>query len=480
MPIETAGYLSELNTALPAATDGLQQADDHLRLIKGVIKATFPNFTAAALSATQAQLDGVVNAVVNGTVAIRWLLGTAALPGLTPAGDTNTGIYSPGADQLGFAVNGVAALTIAANKDAAFAGNVAVTGTFGATGNATFAGTLGVTGNVTLGGTLGVTGNSTLTGTLTVNGATTTIAGILKATGTDHMELPKGTTAQRGATSLAAGWYRYNTSLDLPEWVDNGGVWRQPSIAPPSAAAFKNLVVTNNAAVPNNRIDVDADELVVETTAGVAFRLRDINLTINCGTTGANALDAGGLAINDWVSVWVIYNPATDTIAGLASASTTAPTMPAGYTAKARVGWMRTQSTSVFHRTRQLGRRAQYVISATITTGFPVIEENASGTHSASAPTYTSKSVASVVPPTAGKIAVTVVNNDGGAGPHACYVAPNTNYGGYQSSSPPPIFVGGVTTGSACGEMLLEALTVGYVGDGSGAGAYCTGWEDNI
>ena len=32
--------------------------------------------------------------------------GTAALPGLTPVGDPNTGIYSPGADQLGISTNG--------------------------------------------------------------------------------------------------------------------------------------------------------------------------------------------------------------------------------------------------------------------------------------------------------------------------------------------------------------------------------------
>ena len=36
--------------------------------------------------------------------------GTAALPGLTPVGDPNTGLYSPGADQVGIATNGIARL----------------------------------------------------------------------------------------------------------------------------------------------------------------------------------------------------------------------------------------------------------------------------------------------------------------------------------------------------------------------------------
>ena len=59
--------------------------------------------------------------------------GTAALPGLTPVGDPNTGVYSPGADQVGIATGGVGRLladatggiTIPALKSASIA-NVAV------------------------------------------------------------------------------------------------------------------------------------------------------------------------------------------------------------------------------------------------------------------------------------------------------------------------------------------------------------------
>ena len=34
MALETGTYIDSLNAANPAATDGLSQADDHLRLIK--------------------------------------------------------------------------------------------------------------------------------------------------------------------------------------------------------------------------------------------------------------------------------------------------------------------------------------------------------------------------------------------------------------------------------------------------------------
>jgi len=47
MGLETATYVDGLNSSNPAATDGLAQADDHIRLIKSTIKNTFPNLDAA-------------------------------------------------------------------------------------------------------------------------------------------------------------------------------------------------------------------------------------------------------------------------------------------------------------------------------------------------------------------------------------------------------------------------------------------------
>jgi hypothetical protein len=47
MPLETATYIHQLDSANPAATDEIRQADDHLRLIKAAIKNTFPNINNA-------------------------------------------------------------------------------------------------------------------------------------------------------------------------------------------------------------------------------------------------------------------------------------------------------------------------------------------------------------------------------------------------------------------------------------------------
>jgi len=47
MSLETGTYIDSLDVNNPGATDALSQADDHLRLIKTTIKATFPNVTGA-------------------------------------------------------------------------------------------------------------------------------------------------------------------------------------------------------------------------------------------------------------------------------------------------------------------------------------------------------------------------------------------------------------------------------------------------
>lgn len=56
MALESGTYINSLVATNPAATDGLAQADDHMRLIKSTILATFPNVTGA-ITATEAELN---------------------------------------------------------------------------------------------------------------------------------------------------------------------------------------------------------------------------------------------------------------------------------------------------------------------------------------------------------------------------------------------------------------------------------------
>jgi len=60
MSVETAPYINSLNTALPASNDPKSEGDDHLRVIKSAVKATFPNITGA-VTVTQTDLNTVPN-----------------------------------------------------------------------------------------------------------------------------------------------------------------------------------------------------------------------------------------------------------------------------------------------------------------------------------------------------------------------------------------------------------------------------------
>lgn len=61
MPLESATYISDLNSSFPLSTDTVSQSDDHLRLIKAAIKATFPNVNSP-VTATPASLNSPIPA----------------------------------------------------------------------------------------------------------------------------------------------------------------------------------------------------------------------------------------------------------------------------------------------------------------------------------------------------------------------------------------------------------------------------------
>lgn len=148
MPLESATSIAQLVPTNPAAADGANQGDDHLRLIKSVLQAQFPNFTAAALTATQAQITSAISAVVLGTTQAVHSLGSLSSPSVSFLGDLNTGLFVPGADQITIVTGGLAAVKIKADQSAEFIGNVLIDGTLTASG--------GIGGNVAvpIGGSL--------------------------------------------------------------------------------------------------------------------------------------------------------------------------------------------------------------------------------------------------------------------------------------------------------------------------------------
>lgn len=71
--------------------------------------------------------------------------------------------------------------------------------------------------------------------------------------------------------------------------------------------------------------DDGVDILEITSTAGAQ--------TVNISTTGANGLDTGSVSTG-WYYLWLIKNPTNGQVRGLLSTSSTAPTLPSGFTRK--------------------------------------------------------------------------------------------------------------------------------------------------
>jgi len=108
MALENGTYVNSLVPANPASTDGLAQADDHIRLIKSTLKNTFPNLTGA-VTATQADLNnppssltdlGITDGTASGQVLTTDGSGNFSFTAL-PAGTTDTNYYVTGGSVSG-------------------------------------------------------------------------------------------------------------------------------------------------------------------------------------------------------------------------------------------------------------------------------------------------------------------------------------------------------------------------------------------
>lgn len=89
MTVETASYISQLDPTYPAAGDPKSEGDNHLRLVKTVLKTQFPNFGTNAITATAAE----VNYLVGVTSGVQAQLNTLTSAKAAKAGDTYTGAH---------------------------------------------------------------------------------------------------------------------------------------------------------------------------------------------------------------------------------------------------------------------------------------------------------------------------------------------------------------------------------------------------
>lgn len=304
--------------------------------------------------------------------------------------------------------------------------------------------------------------NATTTPTLNVNGL-----------GAKTIYKGAGSALAAGDIAGAGHWIelQYDTTL-------NGFVLLNPAtgvaaVSPASIrGAFANLQAS--ATGLSASILVSVDEIAVENGSNAYQTLRAVSLTINSAGAGANGLDTGALATSTWYSLWVIWNGTT--AAGLLSLSATAPTMPSGYTHKARVGWIRTDGTGSKYPLsfKQYGRRVQYAVVASSNVAvLPVMASGAAG--SVSTPTYAAVGVSSFVPTTA-----TSLRGNIGTGSLALFAA-NANAGAAASGNNPVVTLATPAASYQTMEfdVLLESTNVYWANNGT-AHLACIGWEDNL
>jgi hypothetical protein len=128
----------------------------------------------------------------------------------------------------------------------------------------------------------------------------------------------------------------------------NGGFYLTRATVSPIAntggSSFNGLVIANNVATPDTKIDVTIAEVVVVNTSGIPIFATGVAVTIDTTVSGVvNGMDTGVLAAAQWYYVYAISNGST--VGALLSLQSAGPALPAGYTFKKRLGAVRTDTT---------------------------------------------------------------------------------------------------------------------------------------
>lgn len=79
MGLEVATYINGLVISNPAGTDDRSQGDDHIRMIKSVLKNTFPNITGP-INLTQDQINAILGNLVPVGIITMWSGAVANIP----------------------------------------------------------------------------------------------------------------------------------------------------------------------------------------------------------------------------------------------------------------------------------------------------------------------------------------------------------------------------------------------------------------
>ena len=262
-------------------------------------------------------------------------------------------------------------------------------------------------------------------------------------------------TPSAARTSLGLG----SSAVYSPEEI---GAFHRPlgnKIAP-----HKNLVIYRSSVT---QVVVSADNVIMVNASNQPKIFTTISGTISITTSGALGLDTGSEASSTWYYIWAI-GKADDTDSVILSTSSSAPTLPSGYTYYGLLGAVYNNSSSDLVNFKQVGNKVMCPIQSPLSAG--------------TATTYTSVSLAAYVPPIATSVDILIgSNSSSGSATTTTFVAPagsgtTPTYGYYVERQ---IASTTSATYSNANILLDTAQTLYYYVSGANARGYIdlNGWS---
>lgn len=240
------------------------------------------------------------------------------------------------------------------------------------------------------------------------------------------------------------------------------------AVSPPhnnTLAPHRGLVIKYVSATT---VDLDATEVTLYTSGGVAKKFATLNETLDITASGANGLDTGSEATSTWYHIWGI-GKSDGTLDGVLSVSASAPTLPAGYTYYGYLGAVYNNGSGNFVTFVQSGNK--------------VTQSNTLVVNAQTNASFTSVSLTAVVPPTATAVRV-FAGADSSSGTNTVTIVVSGGGSGTTPTYGNDIFLQGSSVGASGvfgngNAILSTAQSISYYTSGTNNRGYInvTGWE---
>lgn len=310
MALETATYISDLIATNPTSTDLKSEGDNHIRLLKSAVKATFPAVTGA-VTASHTELnfvDGVTSAL-QGQLDTKAPLASPALTGTPTAPTAAGGDNSTQIATTAFVTN--AAFSTVLPSQVGNSGNLLTTDGMNPSWTAPPIASVSTVSVVTANGMAGTVANPTSTPAITL---TTSVTGLVKGNGTALSAATVRTDYAEPTTALSTGLLKNTTTTGAHSIAVAGTDYLAPggALGTPISGVATNLTGTANGLTAG--------------TATVANGIKTATTTVSVSAatapTAGQVLTATGTTAATWqdalASNLIKATRATNTILGVA------------------------------------------------------------------------------------------------------------------------------------------------------------------